>query len=56
MAKSVSTWGRGGTSDSMCALSLNDGQGIAADDGSPLTAKFAQALRMLAASVCLSRG
>ena len=32
--------------------SLNDGQGSARDDGSPLAAKFAHAARMLAASAC----
>ena len=51
-AKSVSACGCGGTSDITCAPSLNDGQGSARDDGLPVAAKFAQAARMLAASVC----
>ena len=34
-------------------LSLNEGQGTAADDGSPFAAKFAQAARMVAASCLL---
>ena len=50
-AKSVSTCGRGGTSDSICMLSaLNAGQGTSGVDGLPLAAKLAQAARMLAAS------
>jgi hypothetical protein len=49
-AKSVSSSGCGGTSDSTSLLSSNDGQGTAAVDGSPLAAKFAQAARMLLAS------
>jgi uncharacterized membrane protein len=53
-AKSVSICGRGGTSDMTCATS-NDGHGTAADDGSPLAAKFAQAVRMRAASASWSR-
>src|SRR6185437_10324163 len=54
-AKSVSTCGRGGTSDSICMLSApNAGQGTAAEAGLPLAAKFAQAARMLAASACWS--
>src|ERR1700730_18830580 len=51
--KSVSICGCGGTSDMTCATS-NDGQGSAAEDGSPLAAKFAQAVRMLAASASWS--
>src|SRR5262245_66547304 len=53
-AKSVSIRGCGGTSDITCARS-NDGHGSTADDGSPVAAKFAQAVRMLAASACWSR-
>jgi hypothetical protein len=53
VAKSVSSCGWGGTSDSICALPvLKAGQGTAADEGLPVAAKFAQAARMLAASVC----
>jgi hypothetical protein len=48
-AKSVSICGCGGTSDMTCATS-NDAHGTAADDGSPLAAKFAQAVRMRSAS------
>jgi hypothetical protein len=48
--KPVSTCGCGSTSDITCALSSNDGQGSAADDGSPLAAKFTQVARILAAS------
>ena len=33
---------------------MNDGQGSARDDGLPVAAKFAQAVRMLAASACWS--
>src|SRR6516225_12346597 len=51
-AKSVSTCGWGGTSESICALAVKAGEGTAADAGLPAAAKFAQAARMLAASVC----
>src|SRR5215472_19320000 len=51
-AKSVSTCGWGGTSESICALLLKAGQGTAADAGLPVAAKFAQAARILAASAC----
>ena len=52
-AKSVSVCGCGGTRDSICALPvLNAGQGTAAVAGLPVAAKFAQAVRMLAASAC----
>jgi hypothetical protein len=55
VAKSVSSCGWGGTSESIRALPvLNAGQGTAADTGLPVAAKVAQAVRMLAASVCWS--
>lgn len=52
-AKSVSTRGRGGTSDSTWEPSApNAGQPASADAGLPVAVKFAQAVRMLAASAC----
>ena len=48
VAKSVSICSCAGTSDMMWAMS-KDGQASAADDGSPVDAKFAHAVRMLAA-------
>src|SRR5580692_12738498 len=53
-AKSVSTFGCGGTSDSTFAPALNGGQGTGCDTGLPVAAKFAQAVRILAASACWS--
>jgi len=54
-AKSVPSCGCGGTSESIGALfAPNAGQGTAAVAGLPVAAKFAQAARMLAASVCWS--
>ena len=50
-AKSVSTCGRGATSDNICMSSeWNAGHCTSTVDGSPLSAKLAQAARMLAAS------
>ena len=53
-AKSVSSCGCGGTSDSTDARSAwpSAGQGTAVVAGLPLAAKFAQAAHMLAASAC----
>jgi hypothetical protein len=53
-AKSVSTFDCSGTSDSTFAPLPNEGQGSARDDGLPLAAKLAHAVRMLAASACWS--
>ena len=50
-AKSVSTSELGVTNDSTLAPGRNGGHGSAGDDGLPVAAKLAQALRMLAASV-----
>jgi hypothetical protein len=50
VAKFVSTWGCGDTSDITCASPATDGHGTAAVDGSPLVAKLAQVARMLAVS------
>src|SRR5262249_13041024 len=55
-AKSVSICGWGGPSDSICVppVPAKAGQGTADDDGVPVAAKLAQAVRMLAASACWS--
>src|SRR5262249_53663556 len=50
-AKVASTCGCGDSSDSTLELVLNDGHGTADAVGSPFAAKFAQAVRMLAASI-----
>src|SRR6476646_9949365 len=53
-SKLVQTCGCVVTSDSTPPPELNDGHGTAADDGSPLSAKFTHAVRMLAASASWS--
>src|SRR6185369_4724024 len=54
-AKSVLTFDCSGTNDSTLVPLPTDGQDRARVDGSPLAAKLAQAVRMLAASDCWSR-